>query len=126
MDWEVTLREVEARGKSAKGDLIRREGALLDAACPDGSRRVALDRAGRALSSEAFAERLGVWRDEGARDVAFLIGGAEGLERGLVDGADIALSFGAATWPHLLVRGMLMEQIYRAQQILAGHPYHRG
>jgi 23S rRNA (pseudouridine1915-N3)-methyltransferase len=72
----------------------------------------------------AFAEKLGIWRDH-ARDVAFLIGGADGLDEAVRKRADLVLGLGAMTWPHLLVRGMLAEQIYRAQCILSGHPYHR-
>ena len=87
---------------------------------------IALDEAGKTLSSEDFARHLGDLRDRGRREVVFLIGGAEGLSPRLVAGADLVLAFGAATWPHLLVRAMLIEQIFRAQQILAGHPYHRG
>ncbi len=86
---------------------------------------MALDGAGRVLTSSEFAARMGTWRDRSVADVAFLIGGAAGLDRAVTEGADLVLSLGAMTWPHLLVRGMLAEQIYRAQQILAGHPYHR-
>ncbi len=121
--WPVTLREIDAAGSAPSG---RREAELLMAACPAGAPRIALDAGGAPLSSAAFARRLGAWRDAGERRVAFLIGGPEGLDPALVARCHLTLSYGAATWPHLLVRGMLMEQIYRAQQILAGHPYHRG
>ena len=87
--------------------------------------RVALDQTGRVLTSSEFAARMGAWRDRAVGDVAFLIGGASGLDSDVTEGADLVLSLGAMTWPHLLVRGMLAEQLYRAQQILAGHPYHR-
>lgn len=83
-----------------------------------------MDERGKTLSSESFAEKLGEWRDQG-RDIAFIIGGAGGLAPENKVGADLVLSFGAATWPHMLVRVMLVEQIYRAQEILAGNPYHR-
>ena len=73
-----------------------------------------------------MAERLGAWRDRGNGTIAFAIGGAEGLGAAVIERADAVLSLGALTWPHFLVRGMLLEQLYRAQQILAGHPYHRG
>ena len=85
-----------------------------------------LDPRGQALSSEGFAARIAGWRDQGRAELAFVIGGAAGLDQGLRQGADLMVAFGAMTWPHLLVRGLLVEQIYRAQQILAGHPYHRG
>ena len=86
---------------------------------------VALDRRGKVLDSEAFARRLARWRDDRCADVAFLIGGADGHGEPLLKKAALVLSFGAMTWPHLLARAMLAEQIYRAQQLLAGHPYHR-
>ena len=124
--WKVELREVEARGVRRGAAQVGREARLLEAACPPGARRVALDSGGAALASAEFARRLGAWRDAGAREVAFVIGGADGLDPDLVARCDLAVSYGAATWPHLLVRAMLMEQIYRAERILAGHPYHRG
>ena len=76
------------------------------------------------IETQDFAGKLGAWRDQG-RDIAFLIGGAGGLSPEHRKNADLVLSFGAATWPHMLARVMLVEQIYRAQEILAGHPYHR-
>ena len=85
---------------------------------------VALDRRGRALASEELAERLSRWQREG-KGIAFIIGGAEGLDESLRESADFVLSLGAATWPHMLARIMLAEQLYRARAIIAGHPYHR-
>ncbi len=124
VSWGAKLREIEAaEGRSAVR--IVREAARLEAAVPPGARRVALDARGKALSSAHFAQILGDWRDTGHREIAFFIGGADGLATGLVAACDLVVSYGSATWPHLLVRGMLMEQIYRAQQILANHPYHR-
>ena len=122
----LTLKEVEERRPLAPAELRRREAELLRAAIPAGARVIALDARGKALSSEDFAARLGRWRDEGVAETAFLIGGAEGLDGALRDGADLVLSLGAMTWPHLLVRVLLAEQLYRAQTILTGHPYHRG
>ena len=124
--WDVELREIEAKGRHTPAETIRREADLLDARIPAGAHVIALDEAGETLSSEDFAGHLGDLRDRGRREVVFLIGGAEGLSPRLVASADLVLAFGAATWPHLLVRAMLIEQIFRAQQILAGHPYHRG
>jgi 23S rRNA (pseudouridine1915-N3)-methyltransferase len=121
----LTLIEVEEKRKLTPPELKTREAALLLNAVPKGAAIVALDRRGTAFSSEAFAQRLGAWRDAGT-DLAFLIGGAEGLADSVLEKAKLVLSFGAMTWPHLLARAMLLEQIYRAQQILAGHPYHRG
>ena len=89
------------------------------------SRLIALDMRGKSLSSEDFAALLSRWRDEGAGDLAFAIGGAEGLDDTLCAAAALTLSLGAMTWPHMLVRVMLAEQLYRAQTILTGHPYHR-
>jgi 23S rRNA (pseudouridine1915-N3)-methyltransferase len=124
--WPVAIREVEERRKLPPDALRRREGELLLAACPDGGTMVALDEAGEMLSSRRFAERIATWRDSGIGDLAFLIGGADGLDGTVRDRAALLLSLGPMTWPHLLVRGLLLEQLYRAQQILAGHPYHRG
>jgi 23S rRNA (pseudouridine1915-N3)-methyltransferase len=92
---------------------------------PPGSRTVVLDRRGSALSSEALAGRLARWRDTGVREARFLIGPADGWSEEVAAGADLLLAFGPATWPHLLVRAMLAEQLFRATAILAGHPYHR-
>jgi 23S rRNA (pseudouridine1915-N3)-methyltransferase len=123
--WPLAVHEVEERRKLPKQGLIAREGELLRAACPKGAKIIALDGAGKALTSEALARRLGTWRDEAVDDVALVIGGADGLDPSIVAAADVVLSFGAVTWPHLLMRALVAEQIYRAQQILAGHPYHR-
>jgi len=91
----------------------------------DGGRTVVLDETGKDLSSEALAAILGDWRDAGVREVRFLIGAADGHDAATRAGADLLLGFGRATWPHLLVRAMLAEQLYRASTIIAGHPYHR-
>jgi 23S rRNA (pseudouridine1915-N3)-methyltransferase len=125
LPWRLTVIEVEAPAKLPVADRMQREGELLAARIQAGAVVVALDRQGRSLASEDFAARLGAWRDQG-RDVAFVIGGADGLDRDLVKRAELVLSFGAMTWPHMLARAMLLEQLYRASAILAGHPYHRG
>jgi 23S rRNA (pseudouridine1915-N3)-methyltransferase len=88
-------------------------------------RTVLLDEKGRDLSSEALASQLEQWRDGGIRECRFVIGAAEGHSEDERQAADMLLSFGKATWPHLLVRAMLLEQLFRATSILAGHPYHR-
>jgi 23S rRNA (pseudouridine1915-N3)-methyltransferase len=124
--WPLTLRDVEEKRPLSASEIREREGALLLAAAPPRATLVALDTRGQTLTSEAFAERLQRWRDSGTDDLAFLIGGAEGLADAVRQKAHLVLSLGAMTWPHLLARGMLLEQLYRAQQILAGHPYHRG
>ncbi|MCH8038105.1 MAG: 23S rRNA (pseudouridine(1915)-N(3))-methyltransferase RlmH [Proteobacteria bacterium] len=94
-------------------------------AAPAGARLVALDEAGKAMTSAAFAGLLGRWRDAGVRDIAFLVGGAEGLDGSVREAAALTLALGPMTWPHLLTRALLAEQLYRAESILTGHPYHR-
>ncbi|WP_156256145.1 23S rRNA (pseudouridine(1915)-N(3))-methyltransferase RlmH [Sandarakinorhabdus oryzae] len=89
------------------------------------NRTVVLDERGRDLPSTDLATLLGRWRDDGAREVRFLIGAADGHDEATRKGADLLLGFGKATWPHMLVRAMLAEQLYRALSILEGHPYHR-
>ncbi len=121
----LALKEVEERRPLSPEELKRREAELLLGAAPKGARLVALDEAGKALSSAAFADLIGRWRDAGVRDLAFLIGGAEGLDHSVRDAAALTLSLGPMTWPHLLTRALLAEQLYRAQSILTGHPYHR-
>ena len=86
---------------------------------------VVLDERGAPLASTALAERLGRWRDDGVREARFVIGAADGHDDAARQTADLLLGFGAATWPHLLIRAMLAEQLFRATSILAGHPYHR-
>lgn len=88
-------------------------------------RTVLLDERGKQMGSEAFARQLEIWRDGGIRETRFVIGAADGHEDTARSEADLLLAFGAATWPHLLARAMLMEQLFRATSILAGHPYHR-
>jgi 23S rRNA (pseudouridine1915-N3)-methyltransferase len=123
--FPLTIREVEEKRPLPPAELREREAALLLGALPAGAAVVALDERGTALASAAFAQRLARWRGRGTADLAFLIGGSEGLAENVRRRAELVLSLGPMTWPHLLVRGMLLEQLYRAQQILAGHPYHR-
>jgi 23S rRNA (pseudouridine1915-N3)-methyltransferase len=117
--------ELEEKRSLPPAQLKPREAALILAALPQDSHLVALDEKGASWSSRDFAEHLRAWRDRGIATLAFAIGGADGLDAGVIERADAVVSLGAMTWPHLLVRGMLLEQLYRAQQILAGHPYHR-
>jgi 23S rRNA (pseudouridine1915-N3)-methyltransferase len=124
--WPIVLHEIEEKRRLAPLELKAREADLLRAHVPDRARLVALDASGKMLSSDDLARRLGAWRDAGAPAVAFVIGGAEGLDPALIARADLVLSLGAMTWPHQLVRVMLAEQLYRARAILDGHPYHRG
>jgi 23S rRNA (pseudouridine1915-N3)-methyltransferase len=111
-------------GHGAASEVKRRESDALLAALSQDQFAVALDLAAPALGSEAFAQRLSGWLDDG-RKIAFLIGGAEGFARPVLDRAQATMSLGPLTWPHMLVRVMLAEQLYRAQSILARHPYHR-
>jgi 23S rRNA (pseudouridine1915-N3)-methyltransferase len=123
--WRLTLKEVEERRALPPEALKEQEGALLLAALPRGARVVALDETGREMTSREFAQLLERWRDDAVQDVAFVIGGADGLSPAVREAADVILSLGRLTWPHMLVRGLLAEQLFRAESILAGHPYHR-
>jgi 23S rRNA (pseudouridine1915-N3)-methyltransferase len=123
LPWEMTFREV-AEGRDASRRKAM-EGEALLAAVPDGAVIVALDEHGKAMASEEFAAWLGGRRDDGQRDMAFLIGGADGLDKSVLDRAELILSLGRMTWPHLMARLLLVEQLYRAHTILTGHPYHR-
>lgn len=101
------------------------EAKALRAALPEGL-VVALDERGKSITSDTFASQLGRWRDDGRPAVGFVIGGADGIDPGFVQAADLVVSFSPMVWPHQLVRIMLAEQLYRATTILSGHPYHRG
>jgi len=121
----VAIVELDVRQRLPAGALKAREAALILGALPARARLIALDEHGAMWSSRGLADRLAVWRDQGMAELAFAIGGADGLGPEVLDRADAILSLGPMTWPHLLVRSLLLEQLYRAQQILAGHPYHR-
>ena len=110
--WPLKLTELPETG-----------GGIPDPQTP--CRTVLLDERGRQLTSEAFARQLESWRDGGIREARFMIGAADGHGQAAREEADLLLAFGAATWPHLLARAMLLEQLFRATSILAGHPYHR-
>lgn len=114
---------VEVEDKKNLG--MSAEAELLTRAIPSGALVVAMDERGRLQSSPDFARDLAGWRDKGRQDLAFLIGGADGILPALRDRADAMLSFGPMVWPHMLVRVMLAEQLYRAASILSGAPYHR-
>jgi 23S rRNA (pseudouridine1915-N3)-methyltransferase len=121
----VAIVELEVRQRLPAAALRAREAALILDALPAGARLIVLDERGTIWSSRGLADRIAAWRVEGVAELAFAIGGAEGLDGAVISRADESLSLGSMTWPHRLVRGMLLEQLYRAQQILAGHPYHR-
>lgn len=118
----IEVRESRARDTDRR---IVEEAIALANLIPDGAALVALDEGGENIGSTAFAAILRNWRDGARPAVVFAIGGADGLGETVRARADLRLAFGAATWPHQLVRIMLMEQIYRALTILSGHPYHR-
>lgn len=125
LPWPLALVEVEVKKRLEGAALKAEEAALIAARVPDGAILVAMDERGKGLSSEALAARIGTWRDGGRSDICFVIGGADGLAEEIRARADLVLAFGPQTWPHMLARVMLVEQIYRAERILAGHPYHR-
>jgi len=116
-----TISEVEDKKKTGMAG----EAALLEKAIPTGALICALDERGHEMTSPEFAQLLAKWRDQGQNDVAFLIGGADGLDPALRAKSDTTVSFGQMVWPHMLVRVMLSEQLYRAASILANKPYHR-
>ena len=114
----------ESRARDA-ATRIAEEAAAISAAIPPKSMVVALDERGNSIDSDAFARQLGRWRDDQVANTIFIIGGADGLSPDLWRMAKLKMAFGSATWPHQMVRVMLLEQLYRAATVLAGHPYHR-
>lgn len=117
------LTEHEVEDKKNAG--MAAEAELLARAVPSGAVLVTLDERGKLMASPEFATQLARWRDAGRQDVAFVIGGADGIDPSLRARADFSISFGQMVWPHMLVRVMLAEQLYRAANILSGGPYHR-
>ena len=117
----VNVVEVEDK----KGGGMAAEAVLLQRAIPDGAVICVLDERGKVEKSPDFARRMAAWRDQGRGDLAIVIGGADGIDVALRENADHALSFGKMVWPHMMVRVMLSEQLYRAASILSGGPYHR-
>lgn len=112
IQWPLSITELPDRGGSVPP-------------APPGCRTVMLDELGKQLTSMEIAEKLGRWRDDGVRETRFLIGAADGFDDAERAHADLLIAFGKATWPHMMARAMLAEQLYRATSILAGHPYHR-
>ena len=119
LPWSVDTREFDQKKSAAEIE-------KLIGANPSNAKTICLDSRGKTLTSESFAQRLADWRDDGVGHFTFVIGGPDGLAKPVLDKADLTLSFGLITWPHMLVRVMLAEQIYRAHSILSGHPYHCG
>lgn len=121
----LEIREIpESRARDA-ATRIAEEAAAISTIVPEKAVLVALDERGDNLDSASFARQLGRWRDEAVAQAIFVIGGADGLSPDLRRKAKLGIAFGSATWPHQMVRVMLLEQIYRAATILAAHPYHR-
>ena len=123
--WPVEIKEVEEKRSLPVDDLKSAESELLLKALPNDAKIVVLDERGETLSSRELADKIRVWQDGGVGTVAFLIGGANGHSDALRRRADLKLSFGRMTLPHMLMRVVLAEQIYRAKTILDGHPYHK-
>ena len=123
LPWDLTIREV-AEGRQ-QGRRKEDEATALLASVADGAGVIALDERGKDLTSEGLATWLAKRRDDGQRDWAVLIGGADGLGAAVLDRADLVLSLGRLTWPHMLARLLVVEQLYRAHTIQTGHPYHR-
>lgn len=124
LDFPGVSEAPESRARSA-AERKREEAERLRAQLAPGTALILLDEHGKNISSEALAQRIATLRDGGQKSLVFAIGGADGHDPALRDTAELVISFGAATWPHQLVRVMLAEQLYRAATILTGHPYHR-
>jgi 23S rRNA (pseudouridine1915-N3)-methyltransferase len=122
---DIEIIEIRESRATDAGKRILEESIALATVIPQDAAVVLLDSLGENLDSIGFATQLAKWRANGRPAVVFLIGGADGLAASLREKAELRLAFGAATWPHQLVRVMLLEQLYRSMTILAGHPYHR-
>ncbi len=125
LPWQVTIKEIAEPHVNSAQQRIAANAEKILAAVPKNSVMIALDEHGKSLSSKDFASQLGTWQVEGISHASFVIGGADGLGQDVLQQARMKLAFGSATWPHMLVRAMLMEQLYRAWSILENHPYHR-
>ena len=121
----LTVHEISESRHRDLGTRMAEEAAAMTGRIPDQSVIVLLDGGGENLDSAALAQKLAAWRDGGGGHAVFVIGGPDGLSPELRRRARLVMAFGAATWPHQMVRVMLLEQLYRAATILAGHPYHR-
>ncbi len=125
LPWQVAIKEGEAK-KGLKGQSLQAaEGKILREFIPPRAKKIVLDERGKIITSRDFATFFTRMQDEGCQEVALLIGGADGHEAEMRKEADLILSLGKMVWPHMLVRAMLMEQLYRAHTIMTGHPYHR-
>lgn len=126
LPWQLEIIEKEPKKPNAPtAQRILEEAKLLLQSADGASVKIALDERGKMLTSPDFAKKLGHWENDGLTDIAFFIGGADGLDKNLLNQCDMKLSFGNMVWPHQMVRAMLAEQLYRAYSILSNHPYHR-
>lgn len=123
--WGLEIKEVEEKKSLPPEQLKEREAELLLSIIPPSAKIILLDEKGKTLNSKAFATLLENWQERGEHTLAFLIGGAAGHGNKAHKRADFILSLGEMTWPHMLVRGLLVEQLYRSYTILSGHPYHK-
>ena len=124
LPWKLECREFEAKAQEGHKRKAQ-EGELLLTACKPYHRVVALDENGKQFSSLEFADQLKRWQQQGHSSLAFMIGGADGLDAAAVKNAHLVWSLGKVTWPHMLVRALVAEQLYRAHTLISGHPYHR-
>ena len=125
LPWPTNIVEVEERRPIKGPERQSREGQLLLKAIPKGAFVIALDERGKSLRSEAFADKIRQWQDMGYEQLVFMIGGADGFSQEIRERADLHISLSQMTWPHMMVRAMLAEQLYRASTIISGHPYHK-
>lgn len=125
LHWKLSLKQLVVKKNLSGAELKSAEAELIRGALAPNAPLVVLDERGPALTSDQFAQRLHKFQLIGISELNFCIGGAEGLDESIRQQAAWQVSFGSLTWPHMLVRAMLVEQLYRAQQILAGHPYHK-
>lgn len=123
--WPVKITEVEEKRRITGPERRTREGDLILKALPDNAYVIALDERGKSMRSADFAKLIRSRQDMGTANLVFLIGGADGYDPRVKERADLLLSFGDMTWPHMMARMMLTEQLYRASCILSGHPYHK-
>ena len=124
LPWKIECREFVSKAKDAGARKIDESRLLLEA-CKGYERIVALDESGKNLSSREFSDALKNWQQQGFSSMAFVIGGADGLDKSVLAKAHLIWSLGRVTWPHMLVRALLAEQLYRAHSMISGHPYHR-
>ncbi|WP_343264830.1 23S rRNA (pseudouridine(1915)-N(3))-methyltransferase RlmH [Kordiimonas laminariae] len=126
LPWKTNIIEIDMKKPAGTAaERKKREAERLLAAVPDGAALVVLDENGKNFKSREFAGKIDNWQMAGYSHIAFVIGGADGLDSSVLNRADLKIALGSLTWPHMMVRVMLSEQIYRAWSIITGHPYHR-